>query len=120
LATPSQVAALFAAMRRVSPSLSKKELEIEVLFILATTYFPRKKPIYWRRFELGRQLFRHLAEAQNWRCCYCGIRVGEEESRQEAKGTFEHVIPLAHHGPDHPDNMVIACKDCNVRRGSSL
>jgi 5-methylcytosine-specific restriction endonuclease McrA len=51
-----------------------------------------------------------LCEAQNHRCCYCGLR-------SDAL-TFEHVTPLSHGGSNDRSNLVMACEPCNVRRGT--
>lgn len=60
-----------------------------------------------------------LAEAQNWRCCYCGVRMtlhcgGLDEA------TFEHVVPKSRGGTDGTENLVIACFGCNSRRGHAM
>jgi hypothetical protein len=51
-----------------------------------------------------------LCEAQNHRCCYCGVR-------SDAL-TFEHVVPASHGGSSDWDNLVMACEPCNGRRGT--
>lgn len=55
-----------------------------------------------------RVLRERVAEAQNWRCCYCG-------ERSDAL-TLEHVVPLGSGGSNDWDNCVAACLDCNNRR----
>jgi 5-methylcytosine-specific restriction endonuclease McrA len=57
-----------------------------------------------------------LAEAQNWRCCYCGTHLTETGS-SEARATFEHIVPRKLGGEDVEDNIVVACAACNNRRG---
>jgi 5-methylcytosine-specific restriction endonuclease McrA len=56
----------------------------------------------WRR-----QLRERLAEAQNWRCCYCGLRLEPETA------TLEHVVPYGQGGMTSWDNCVVACSPCN-------
>lgn len=79
----------------------------------------------WRsRNDIFRPLLsvalRHrLAEAQNWRCCYCGVPMVCEPNA-DAQATIEHVVPRSLGGPDHPDNYVIACKRCNQARGNAI
>lgn len=34
--------------------------------------------------------------------------------------TIEHIIPLKVGGLDHENNMTLACKSCNEKRGSSM
>lgn len=57
-----------------------------------------------------------LSEAQNHRCCWCGIKVTELRNRSDS-ATIEHVVPKSHGGADHTDNFAIACHSCNGNRG---
>ena len=57
-----------------------------------------------------------LAEAQNWKCCYCGCRMTNDLGWKQA--TFEHIIPRQAGGRDVVDNLVIACNRCNNLRKS--
>lgn len=60
-----------------------------------------------------------LCEAQNWRCCYCGIRMVMGERRKDGDSpTVEHVVPRVSGGDDNWDNLVAACRLCNVSRGA--
>lgn len=67
-------------------------------------------------------LRRKLAEAQNWRCCYCGCRMTDEGGHGNGprQATFEHVVPRALGGADREWNLVIACRLCNNTRGHDL
>ncbi len=42
------------------------------------------------------------------RCIYCGAA---------GSLTVEHMIPRSRGGPDHPDNAVMVCADCNSSKG---
>jgi len=33
---------------------------------------------------------------------------------------IEHVIPKKHDGTDEPENLALACIDCNLAKGSNL
>jgi 5-methylcytosine-specific restriction endonuclease McrA len=57
-----------------------------------------------------------LAEAQNWRCCWCGFRMDGTGMDWDAP-TFEHVVPRSKGGLNELDNLVIACRQCNGARG---
>lgn len=63
--------------------------------------------IYWRTV---------LSEAQNHRCCYCGVGFSDQPD-SVGSPTIEHVVPRSLGGPDHPNNYVIACYGCNTARG---
>lgn len=81
------------------------------------------------RADFGRQYFallRQLCEAQNWRCCYCGIhmefgRAGEWTPELWKAGagivaTIEHVTPKVQGGQNKWKNLAAACKLCNNGR----
>lgn len=51
------------------------------------------------------------------RCEYCQL---PEEHSPVARLQIEHVRPKKHGGDDHPDNLALACIDCNLRKGSNL
>lgn len=51
--------------------------------------------------------------AQDGRCWWCGKAVGEAYH-------VDHRIPLAKGGSNNPDNLCIACPDCNCRKGARL
>lgn len=55
------------------------------------------------------------AEAQNWRCCWCGVKTVAESGFSNS-ATLEHVIPRGKGGDHTPDNTVMACSFCNNRR----
>ena len=109
--------AVIAAMHRVGTfgHLSNEEFEREVAWQFSHLRTSESGRIMWRTFALGRALFDCLGEAQNWRCCYCGLRVfvDRPKRKQHNQPTIDHVTPLSKGGADHPDNMVIACFRCN-------
>lgn len=55
---------------------------------------------------------REIAEAQGWRCYYCGCEVFEERGWSDS-ATLDHVVPRARGGTDARDNLVVACALCN-------
>jgi hypothetical protein len=110
MATAAQTDALIAALYRVYPGIEIQKLEIEVSWIDNEIRYEHDGTILWRGFDLGTRLFTCLSEAQNWRCCYCGVRTNEPES---SIPTIEHIIPKNLGGLDHPDNMAMACRECN-------
>lgn len=57
-----------------------------------------------------------LAEAQNWRCCWCGVRCVAESNKHNS-ATIEHVTPKSQGGTDHWSNLAMACNRCNHARG---
>ena len=57
-----------------------------------------------------------LAEAQNWRCCWCGQGVIPEPNKKNS-ATIEHIIPKSQGGSDDMSNLAVACSSCNNKRG---
>ncbi len=57
-----------------------------------------------------------LAEAQNWRCCWCGTRCVPESNKHNS-ATIEHVTPKCQGGTDTWENFAMACNRCNQARG---
>lgn len=58
-----------------------------------------------------------LAEAQNWRCCWCGRHVSIFQGRRDS-ATIEHVLPKSQGGTDDWENLAMSCARCNSNRGS--
>lgn len=74
---------------------------------------PRMKPRSAqakRRYRIRKELWK----AQGKRCAYCHAPLRIHEA------TFDHVIPRAHGGTSRQSNLVIACWDCNRRKGAQL
>lgn len=61
------------------------------------------------------ELIDRLAEAQNWRCCHCGGRLGEPQGCRDAVPSLEHVVPFSKDGADDETNLVVAHRGCNER-----
>jgi hypothetical protein len=57
-----------------------------------------------------------LAEAQSWKCCWCGTKCIPESGKKHS-ATIEHVQPRSQGGADEWENFAMACSDCNQRRG---
>ena len=57
-----------------------------------------------------------LAEAQNWKCCFCGVEMVEYPN-QSNSATIEHVTPASKGGENSADNYAISCNRCNSNRG---
>ncbi len=66
----------------------------------------------------AKKQLRHLAEDLAARdglwCWFCEIGFLDAGS---AELTIEHLVPKAHGGPNHPSNLVLACKRCNSDAG---
>ncbi len=56
-----------------------------------------------------------LAGEQNWRCCWCGIRMRADRGAPDSV-TIEHVWPKCLGGSDEYANLAAACYRCNTTR----
>jgi len=67
---------------------------------------------------------KRLAEAQNWRCCYCGCELGAKpkpfQSYRPNAMTLEHVVSKVDGGIKAWENLVVACHRCNNFRGTNF
>lgn len=118
---PSDVGdALAAALRRVEPGLRGAAFDRELAWLTAEVRLSGRGCIGWGAMPLGQALRDRMAEAQNWRCCWCGKDMSPNAAATHAgdRPTFEHVEMLCEGGADHPDNLAVACGDCNVRRSA--
>lgn len=69
---------------------------------------------------LKRRYLLVLFAKQEGRCCYCDQHVilsyrWRDQQRRDA-ATIEHLQRLADGGTGHPDNLAMACKECNESR----
>lgn len=90
-------------------------------------------------FVRTRRMLPKLAEAQNWRCCWCGFRMirnrdvmpevrailGDGGRRPHflrmaalRSATVEHVVPRCDGGTDKAGNLVASCRCCNEYRSN--
>ena len=54
--------------------------------------------------------------AQNT-CEYCHLH---QDDSPLAALHIEHIVPRIHGGTDNPDNLALACIDCNLHKGTNL
>ena len=54
--------------------------------------------------------------AEETKCAYCG-RQGTETDPDGKKWHMDHIVPLALGGNDSLDNIVKACRYCNLKKG---
>lgn len=86
---------------------------------------------HWRRKNRKRRLARRnagpagkytlaeVAERDGCKCHLCGKSVNMSLSGMHPKGpTIDHLVPLSADGPDEINNVALAHRDCNVRRGA--
>ncbi|EIF30928.1 restriction endonuclease [Burkholderia sp. Ch1-1] len=68
-----------------------------------------------KKRQTGREktlpIFNALIKRDGAECFYCGLATSEEDR------SLEHLVPLAHGGPNHLSNFVLAHRKCNSDAG---
>jgi hypothetical protein len=65
-----------------------------------------------------RRALQHLVRLRAGnRCEYCQLN---QEDSPLASLHVEHIIPRKHGGKDEPENLCLACIDCNLHKGPNL
>lgn len=75
-----------------------------------------------RRHAVRSALHHH----QGGQCCYCGTKLvmpkgekwGQYECMHNRAATLEHLRRKADGGTNHSDNLALACRKCNAKRGA--
>ena len=57
-----------------------------------------------------------ILERDHYRCQYCGLD-GMANFENSLSMTVDFIHPRARKGKKHPDNLVAACRPCNVIKG---
>lgn len=72
------------------------------------------------RKELTRdsKLIAAIRERDGNACRYCGVTVDWKDRRSKVGGTYDHVIPVSAGGENTFENVVVACRGCNQRKGA--
>lgn len=53
-------------------------------------------------------------------CYWCGTHLEQVEPPADSAWTIEHLLPVAMGGGNTQDNLVLACSECNNKRGDRL
>lgn len=87
-----------------------------------------RRRAFWRRKNVvrrgaavvGSQMsIEQLGDRDKWTCHLCRKRVGRRlKSPHPRSATFDHLIPIADGGTDAPENLALAHRVCNTRRGT--
>lgn len=77
----------------------------------AALHVPPAQPVILSRLEMS-ALKAELYASQNKLCHWCG------KIMQRSEVTLEHLIPLDRGGDDTKENIVLACRECNMDKGN--
>lgn len=60
-----------------------------------------------------------LAKKQGGLCFYCSVTLtpAKDTGHLPTDASIDHVVPRHHGGSNSPDNMVVACCQCNRTKG---
>jgi len=61
----------------------------------------------------------HVLERDHYRCQYCGLD-GASNFENSLIMTVDFVHPRAHKGMKRPENLVTACRPCNLIKGRRI
>lgn len=62
-----------------------------------------------------------LFDIQNGRCFYCSRLVNKSVKKiKKLSATMDHIIPVSKKGDSSLDNVLMACSECNHKRGSRM
>lgn len=51
-------------------------------------------------------------------CRYCAVEVNWKDRKSSIGGTYDHVVPVSKGGDNSYENVVVACRACNSRKGA--
>lgn len=63
------------------------------------------------------ELAKYIKARDGDHCRYCAAPVNWRDRKGPTGGTYDHVIPVSQGGDEHPDNLVVACRRCNLAKG---
>ena len=93
---------------------SKDEVEWRRTVAAQTKEYDKRRKALTRNPELVRA----IKERDQGQCRYCGVFVNWRDRKGPQGGSYDHVIPITKGGSDEFDNIVVACRDCNGKKGS--
>lgn len=75
----------------------------------------RMKKVRAKRLSRDHELRVAVVERDRGCCRYCTVRVDFRDRVSDTGGTYDHVDPA---GPNTLENVVVACRGCNVKKGN--
>lgn len=59
------------------------------------------------------RIFRRRAKRQDWKCFFCGVGI-------TIKDHLDHLLPVYRGGSSKGNNLVAACRSCNLIKGAEI
>lgn len=63
------------------------------------------------------QLRGAIKDRDGEQCRFCGKKVNFNDGKSDAGGTYDHLTPTSQGGQNTADNLVVACRTCNTKKG---
>jgi len=92
--------------------LAQGEFFSEIRWQVHLEHEKSRGPRRTRIKEFSKKNIKKLFEQQEHQCFYCATEISLERHHKD------HIIPLAQSGPNHMDNIVLTCPECNMAKGS--
>lgn len=96
--------------------------------VLCAEHKAERRRAHYRRKNVARRgaaiigpamSIEQLGERDGWRCHLCTRRVNRALGYAHAMSpTFDHLTPVSYGGTDAPENLRLAHRVCNTRRGN--
>lgn len=74
-------------------------------------------PVEESSYGTIKPMIQRLADRDGWTCKYCLRPLGWGHESVTAP-VIDHVVPKSRGGSDKPENLVLACWDCNTAKGA--
>lgn len=78
---------------------------------------PRRKRKPYSRF-VSKSLREAVLSRCRYQCSYCGRSGTPDADPDGAAWHVEHVVPVERGGPTHAENLTLACRRCNLSKGT--
>ncbi|MGP5022373.1 HNH endonuclease [Glutamicibacter arilaitensis] len=69
-------------------------------------------------FNVSRRVLREALATGQTQCIYCHTPLNFENRRAPNGAQVDHVIPHSKGGSDHPSNLIVCCRTCNISKGN--
>lgn len=78
---------------------------------------PRRKRRPGSRF-VSKSLREEVKSRCRYQCSYCGRQGTTDKDPDGEAWHIEHVVPVERGGPTHAENLTLACRRCNLAKGT--
>lgn len=69
-------------------------------------------------FNISRQVLRDAQDRGQTQCIYCPVTLDYINRRAPNGAQVDHIVPHNKGGSDHPSNLLVCCRTCNISKGN--